>query len=144
MTSYLIEKDKWPILLAPLLNDITGRVYHRFGADMKSDYDAAKKELESRFHISEAAHRKKLKSISKSLHEGWSMYSQRYDYLQEKWLEPYQTRKEVLQAYGKEAVIDAMPQFLATRVREHNPKSSREAADIAENIVFTRHTEVHL
>ncbi len=116
MTSYMVRKDKWPILLAPLLNDLVGRVYHRFEAAMKADYDAAKAELEIQFHISEASHRKKLRDLTKSPDEAWTMFAQRHNYLQGKWLDAYPTRKDVLQAYGKETILETMPRSLAITI----------------------------
>ena len=126
------------------MNDLVGRVYHRFEAAMKADYDAAKAELEIQFHISEASHRKKLRDLTKSPDEAWTMFAQRHNYLQEKWLDAYPTRKDVLQAYGKETILETMPRSLATRVRERKPTTTKEAAEIADNIVFTRDAEADL
>ena len=87
MASYMVQRCRWPMLLAPLLNE---KVYHMFDPDAKKDYDAIRTKLNLRFHISEDNYRRKLEDLSKRPDETWTSLILHYGQLQTKWHEEYQ------------------------------------------------------
>ena len=92
-----------------------------------------------RYNINEKTYRQRFRNTKKKIDESYVETEVRLKDLAAKWLKPTERTKEgLVNAIIREQLVNAMPKELQLRVRERKPKTSEDAATLADDIISAR------
>ena len=134
MIAYEVRKERWSFKLAPQLIGKAQQAYSAMGADEAADYDQLKAEILRRYGINEENYCQRFWQAKKKQDETNKEFGIRLRDLVNKWMEDCMNNVDLVKdRVVMEQLIDTLP-----TVREHKPKSSQEAGELADDYVQAR------
>eukprot|EP00731_Ephydatia_muelleri_P013583 Em0007g893a len=141
MRAYEVKENRWAVKLAPQLTGKAQQAYAAMRAEDAGTYQLLKEAILRRYDISDETYRQRFRETVKKEDETVSELAVRlYDLLQ-KWTKDCKTVAEVRDLMVREQLLNALPRDLKIWVSERKPKTSTEAADMADNYVRARKQE---
>ena len=131
MKAYEVDNACWAFKLAPQL---TGRAQQAYAALDPSDaecYDTVKAALR-RYIISDETYRQRFRSLNYRPGKSPMEVATRLNDLAGSWLKNSSTVEEVRDAVVKEQLLTTLPDHVRMWVKERKPKTTAEAAELAE------------
>ena len=133
MVSYEIKPDRWVYKLAPQLTGKAQQAYAAMSSEKATDYEAVKKAILIRYDINQESYRQRLRSIVRKEGESNRELTARLNDLASKWLQDCSSVDQVKDLIVMEQLVDMLPVDVRIFVRERKPKSSAEAAKLADD-----------
>lgn len=133
MVSYEIRKDRWVFKLAPQLIGKAQEAYAAMSSEEAAKYEAVKKAILARYEINQESYCQWLRSISRKDGETSCELKARLDDLASKWLQESTSMEEVKDLIVMEQLINMLPLDVRIFVKERKPKTSAEAARLADD-----------
>ena len=141
MRAYEEKENRWAVKLAPQLTGKAQQAYAAMRAEDAGTYQLLKEAILRRYDISDETYRKRFRETVKKEDETVSELAVRLDDLLQKWTKDCKTVAEVRDLMVREQLLNALPRDLKIWVSERKPKTSSEAADMADNYVRARKQE---
>ena len=139
MIAYEVRKERWSFKLAPQLIGKAQQAYAAMGADEAADYDQLKAAILRRYGINEENYRQRFWQAKKKQDETNKEFGIRLRDLVNKWMEDCMNNVDLVKdRVVMEQLIDTLPSAVRVYVREHKPKSSQEAGELADDYVQAR------
>lgn len=133
--------DMWALYLVPLLRGKARAAYVAMDIIDSRDYVKVKQAILRKMEINAETYRLGFRSMSIREGETARELQSRLKDLYEKWLNPKQKSKEEI---GEQIILEQFLRMLNPELRvwvkEHNPQTSKEAADLAETFIAARRT----
>ena len=141
MRAYEVSEERWAVKLAPQLTGKAQQAYAAMGAEDAGEYTALKEAILRRYDISEETYRQRFRALTKKHDEAVSeMVVHLHDLLQ-KWTKSCTSVEDIRDLMVQEQLLDSLPVEVKIWVREHKPKTSTEAAELADNYLRARRQE---
>ncbi|XP_042611929.1 uncharacterized protein LOC122144820 [Cyprinus carpio] len=132
-------KQDWALHLLPLLTGKARAAYVAMDSDDAINYDDVKQAILDKFEINNETYRQRFRSYSAQEDETPRELQVRLKDLYEKWMTPKHRTKEEI---GDQIVLEQFLKLLSldtrTWVKQNNPTSSRQAAEMAEAFMAAR------
>ncbi|KAL5489194.1 hypothetical protein EMCRGX_G018260 [Ephydatia muelleri] len=141
MRAYEVKENRWAVKLAPQLTGKAQQAYAAMRAEDAGTYQLLKEAILRRYDISDETYRQRFRETVKKEDETVSELAVRLDDLLQKWTKDCKTVAEVRDLMVREQLLNALPRDLKIWVSERKPKTSTEAADMADNYVRARKQE---
>ena len=132
MKGFQVPQDKWTRNLIPSMNETLMRTYSLMPADQQNNYLQVKSTLLRQFNVGTETYRRKLTAARKAHSDTWTTFITEITQLHQKWLQESVSREAVITKVVLEHVYNHMPPELRMKVKEKEPRSTREAAEIAD------------
>lgn len=116
-------------------------MYSALNEETQENFDLVKAAILKHFAITPDTYRKRYQLVNKKPEENWIDLGQRKLLLIEKWTKHCDSRQHVIDLFNMEDTINLMPDTIRTWVRDHKPKSTREATELADNYLSNRQWE---
>ena len=137
--AYKWPDDVWVLRLAPLLTGKAQAAYANMDAAKSKEFEEVKQAILKRYNINEETYRQRFRNTKKKIDESYVETEVRLKDLAAKWLKPTERTKEgLVNVIIREQLVNAMPKELQLRVRERKPKTSEDAATLADDIILAR------
>ena len=137
-----LSKRDWAARLAPQLRGQAQDCVRKLTSAEARDYDVVKKALLHRFRRTAEFFRKAFREAKKEEGETYLQAANRMESKATKWLEllevPKTDAERVWDVFMQEALYQLLPTELEARVRERQPTSSEEIAEVADVICEAR------
>eukprot|EP00731_Ephydatia_muelleri_P020019 Em0012g844a len=117
------------------------QAYAAMRAEDAGTYQLLKEVILRRYDILDETYRQRFRETVKKEDETVSELAVRLDDLLQKWTKDCKTVAEVRDLMVREQLLNALPRDLKIWVSERKPKTSTEAADMADNYVWARKQE---
>ncbi|KAK7916076.1 hypothetical protein WMY93_011837 [Mugilogobius chulae] len=131
--------EEWALHLAPLLNGRARAAYVAMDITETMDYDKVKKAVLEKFEISAETYRVRFRSSVVREDESPKELQSRLKDLFDKWTTPREkTKEQIGDAIVLEQFLRMQTPDLRTWIKERNPTTSREAAELAEAFLSAR------
>ncbi|KAK7898417.1 hypothetical protein WMY93_019270 [Mugilogobius chulae] len=131
--------EEWALHLAPLLNGRARAAYVAMDITETMDYDKVKKAVLEKFEISAETYRVRFRSSVVREDESPKELQSRLKDLFDKWMTPREkTKEQIGDAIVLEQFLRMQTPDLRTWIKERNPTTSREAAELAEAFLSAR------
>ncbi|KAL2082862.1 hypothetical protein ACEWY4_020635 [Coilia grayii] len=138
-TASLCPKAQWALHLVPLLTGKARAAYIAMDFAEAMDYDQVKTVILEKFEINPETYRQRFRSTQMLPDESPKELFTRLRELYEKWTRPQVHSKEEI---GDMLILEQFLRMVSSDVRlwirEHNPKTSKEAVVLAESFVAAR------
>ena len=141
MRAYEAKENRWAVKLAPQLTGKAQQAYAAMRAEDAGTYQLLKEAILRHYDISDETYRQRFRETVKKEDETVSELAVRLDDLLQKWTKDCKTVAEVRDLMLREQLLNALPRDLKIWVSERKPKTSTEAADMADNYVRARKQE---
>ena len=141
MRAYEVKENRWAVKLAPQLTGKAQQAYAAMRAEDAGTYQLLKEAILRRYDILDETYRQRFRETVKKEDETVSELAVRLDDLLQKWTKDCKTVAEVRDLMVREQLLNALPRDLKIWVSERKPKTSTEAADMADNYVRARKQE---
>lgn len=129
-------KDGWAVRLVPLLTGKARSAYVSMDIQDSEDYDKVKVSILSKYEITPETYRQQFRSLKIEPGETPKELYVRLKELFSKWVKPEKsTVQEISETIILEQFLRMVNPDLEVWIREHDPKTAKEAAQLAE--VFT-------
>ena len=138
MTAYEVKRERWAFKLASQLVGKAQQAYAAMSAEDASDYDKLKKAILRRYDINEESYRQRFRSATKKQGETNRELVARLVDLAEKWMQGCTSIAEVTDVVVLEQVTNTLPGDVRVFVKERKPKTSLEAAELADDYLRAR------
>ena len=138
MTAYEVKRERWAFKLASQLVGKAQQAYAAMSAEDASDYDKLKKAILRRYDINEESYRQHFRSATKKPGETNRELVARLVDLAEKWMQGCTSIAEVTDVVVLEQVTNTLPGDVRVFVKERKPKTSLEAAELADDYLRAR------
>ena len=133
MKAYEVPLERWSFKLAPQL---VGKAQQAYEA---ADYGKLKEAILRRYDINEESYRQRFRAAKKKEGETNRELAARLEDLVEKWLHACKDRAEVMDTVVLEQLlIETLPTDVRIFVKERQPKTSEEAAKLADDYCMAR------
>ena len=126
---------------APQLTGKAQQAYAAMRAEDAGTYQLLKEAILRRYDVSDETYRQRFRETVKKEDETVSELAVRLDDLLQKWTKDCKTVAEVRDLMVREQLLNALPRDQKIWVSERKPKTSTEAADMADNYVRARKQE---
>uniref|UniRef100_A0A8C6URA0 Gypsy retrotransposon integrase-like protein 1 n=1 Tax=Neogobius melanostomus TaxID=47308 RepID=A0A8C6URA0_9GOBI len=131
--------DEWALCLAPLLTGKARSAYVAMDIDDTMNYYKVKRAVLQKFEISTVTYRLRFRSLERKEEETPQELQVRLKELYNKWLDPKtKTKEQIGDAIIMEQFLKVISPELRTWIKERDPKTSKEAADMAEAFLAAR------
>eukprot|EP00731_Ephydatia_muelleri_P021055 Em0013g782a len=141
MRAYEIKEERWAVKLAPYLTGKAQLAYAAMRAEDTGSYRCLKDAILRRYDISEETYRRRFREAVKKEEETVSELTVRLNDLLQKWTKECKTVEDIRDMMVQEQLLDALPRELKIWVAERKPKTSKEAAELADNYLRARKNE---
>ena len=141
MRAYEIKEERWAVKLAPYLTGKAQLAYAAMRAEDTGSYRCLKDAILRRYDISEETYRRRFREAVKKEEETVSELTVRLNDLLQKWTKECKTVEDIRDMMVQEQLLDALPRELKIWVAERKPKTSKEAAELADNYLRARKHE---
>uniref|UniRef100_A0A3Q3BI90 Gypsy retrotransposon integrase-like protein 1 n=1 Tax=Kryptolebias marmoratus TaxID=37003 RepID=A0A3Q3BI90_KRYMA len=132
-------RTEWALHLAPLLSGKARAAYVAMDTDDTMDYDKVKTAVLEKFEISTETYRSRFRSTIVRDDETPKELRTRLKDLYEKWMIPKKkTREQIGDVVVLEQFLRVLSPDLRTWVKERNPTTSKDAAEMAEAFLAAR------
>ncbi|XP_035986169.1 uncharacterized protein LOC118559583 [Fundulus heteroclitus] len=132
-------QDEWALHLAPLLTGKARSAYVAMDMDDTMDYAKVKCAVLQKYEISEETYRLRFRSSTMREEETPKELQVRLKDWYIKWMTPERkTKEQIGDAIILEQFLKVLNPDLRTWIKERNPKTSREAAELAEAFLSAR------
>ena len=128
-----VPESRWIRHLAPTFNEKVIEAYGLISTEDKQDYQIVKRTLLREFNVTQESYKRQLNLLRKKDDDSWLSVESQVMRLQDKWTSECKTIKEVNNLVVKEHVLKMMPVWLAGRIRDLKPATSRDAAEMADS-----------
>lgn len=131
--------DEWALRLAPLLTGKARSAYVAMDIDDTMNYNRVKRAVLQKFEISTETYRRRFRSTELGEEESPRELQVRLKELYYKWMDPKtKTKEEIGDTIVLEQFLRILSPELHTWIKERDPKTSKEAADMAEAFLAAR------
>lgn len=131
--------EEWALRLAPLLTGKARSAYVAMDMDDSMNYDKVKRAVLQKFEINTETFRVKFRSCEMGEEESPKELQVRLKELYNKWMEPKtKTKEQIGDTIILEQFLRILNPELRTWIKERAPKTSKEAADMAEAFLAAR------
>lgn len=132
-------QEEWALHLAPLLAGKARSAYVAMDIDDTMDYEKVKGAVLQKFEICAETYRVRFRSSVPGEEETPKELQVRLKDLYDKWMTPKtKTKEQIGDIIVMEQFLKGLNSELCTWIKERNPKSSREAAELAESFLAAR------
>lgn len=138
MTAYEIPQERWSFKLAPQLIGKAQQAYAALDATDAEDYDSLKHAILGRYGISEESHRQRFRRAKKEREETHKEFGTRLADLVDKWMADCEDAGQVKEKIVMEQLINTLPEPVRIYVKEHKPKDSTQAGELADDYIQAR------
>eukprot|EP00731_Ephydatia_muelleri_P012036 Em0006g930a len=135
MRAYEVKENWSAVKLAPQLTGKAQQAYAAMRAEDAGTYKLLKEAILRRYDISDETYRQRFREMVKKEDKTVSELAVRLDDLLQKWTKDCKTVAEVRDLMVCEQLLNVLPRDLKIWVSERKPKTSTEAADMADNYV---------
>lgn len=131
MEKYGVDRDQWAVLLKPLLDAKTANFMDRLTPQIQDDHALLCKSLIEYSGINQEYYRKKWEGLAwKDRTPPMEAYMNVYE-VGQSWTKDCKTRDDGIDHFIREKFISIMPPAASAWVREREPKTGRQAAELA-------------
>ena len=138
MQVYEIDSARWAFTLAPQLTGKAQQVYAALSSDEAQDYNKVKAAILCRYNINDETYRRRFRGLKFKQGHTPTEIATRLQDLASKWLRDCTTADEVRDMVVNEKLLTTLPQDIRVWVTERKPKSTEEAAQLAEDYLQAR------
>ncbi|XP_053733793.1 uncharacterized protein LOC128766297 [Synchiropus splendidus] len=137
-------QEEWALHLAPLLTGKARSAYVAMDIDDTLDYGKVKSAVLQKFEICAETYRRRFRSSVPGEEETPKELQARLKDLYDKWMAPKtKTKEEIGDIIVLEQFLKVLNPELRTWIKERDPKSSKEAAELAEAFLAARRRDYH-
>ena len=133
-----IEEDRWSCILAPQLAGKAQQAYAAMDVSRAGEYVEVKKMILRRYGVNQESYRQKSRAARKGQGETYQDLALRIGDLNRKWTRDCESVEEVRDLMNTEQLLDVLPPYLSTWVRERKPTTRVEAGELADEYVEAR------
>ena len=138
MSAYSIPEDRWSFKLAPQLVGKAQQAYAAMNPDEAGNYEQLKAAILRRYGINEEGYRQRFRQARKKQEESNKEFATRLQDLTNKWMQECTSMEELKDHIVMEQLIDTLPSAVRIYVKEHKPKTSEEAGELADDYIQAR------
>ena len=135
MAAYNIDNSKWAYKLAPQLTGKAQQAYAALDPTEAQSYVSVKAAILRRYNINEETYRKRFRTLKLKQGQTPTEIATRPTDLAGKWLKNCHSANEVRDAVVKEQLMTTLPEDVRIWVTERKPKTTTEAAQLAEDYI---------
>ena len=138
MQAYGVEEGRWALRLAPQLTGKAQQAYAAMRREESLRYPELKKAILQRYDICEDTYRQRFRSATRNEGETVKDLEIRRTDLARKWSKECTTVEQLLDMIVKEQIMNILPAGVRVWVNERKPKTSAEAAALADDYLQAR------
>ena len=141
MDGYGVPRTRWSYRLAP---NLTGKAQLAFAAMPAADawdYNQLKAAILKRYDVNQETYRRRFRSARKEADESYGELAVRLTDLNDKWTKDCTTVAEIRALVVLEQFLNSLPPETRLWVKEREPKTVKEAAELADRLTQARRTE---
>ena len=136
--AYEVPTSRWAFQLAPELSGKAQQAYAALSGEAASDYKQIKEAILRRYDVNAETYRQKFRGASMNVGETTKELRVRLEDLAKKWTKDCDTIDKLRDVVVFEQLLNTLPKDIRVWVQEHNPKSSEEAAQLANDYIQAR------
>ena len=140
MEAYEVPKERWAYWLAPQLTGKAQQVYAAVSSDSAKKYDDVKTAILRRYNINEETYRARFRATKRKDGECYTELAIRMSDLLERWTVECKSVAELREKVLLEQLLNVMSPELKIWVTERKPKTTEEAARLADDYMTARRT----
>ena len=133
-----IEEDRWSRILAPQLAGKAQQAYAAMDVNRAGEYVEVKKMILRRYGVNQESYRQKYHAARKGQGETFQDLALRIGDLNRKWTRDCESVEEIRDLMDTEQLLEVLPPYLSTWVRERKPTTGVEAGELADEYVEAR------
>ena len=138
MVIYEVPEERWAVRLAPLLTGKAQSAYAAMRAEDALDYRVLKEAILKRYEISEDSYRQKFRRAEKKAEESVSEMAVRLNDVFRRWTRSCATVEQLADLMVREQLLNTLPVNVKIWVEERRPKTTEEAAQLADDYLRAR------
>ena len=138
MTTCSVQKISWLRFLDHLLDPEASRVYVNLDEDARIEYNEVKKALFQHCRVTFAKCSLKLHNLRRKSGETWVIMTSKGKNLSKKWPAECYNVDQAADLLAMDTTVKTMLKQLATFIQNRNPRTAKEAAELANNFMAVR------
>ena len=138
MEAYEVPKEHWAYRLAPQLTGKAQQAYAAVSSDSAKKYDDVKTAILRRYNINEETYRARFRATKRKDGECYTELAIRMSDLLERWTVECKSVAELRERVLLEQLLNVMSPELKIWVTERKPKTTEEAARLADDYMTAR------
>ena len=138
MMAFEVKKERWAFKLALSLSGKAQKAYSALPAEEAGDYKLLKEAILRRYDITDESYRQRFCSGRRGKEESNKELVVCLNDLATKWLKERKSREEVVDQIVLEQFLKTLPDDIRVYIRERSPKTSEEAAKVADDYLQAR------
>ncbi|XP_069482292.1 zinc finger and SCAN domain-containing protein 26-like isoform X2 [Ambystoma mexicanum] len=137
----LLPREKWPVLLAPLLSGEAKVIYQALPCETTENYDELKKVILNRLCVSEERNRKEFRGVTLTAGARPQTVARQLEKLGRKWLKPEsRSPEEIVELIIVEQFIQILPEHAQQWLSSHQVWCLDSAVQLLEGLLAAEDT----